>query len=140
MPSWLSEQLTPSRVVPVVLTIITAGVTAVTGWLAANNFNLDPAIVTGIVAPIALGGLATALNWQKGWQQYEARGAANSALVEQYDVHPEDYVPDPDDPTSERAKAREEELMERPPGQPEPRPSEPPAGQGKPRSHHKKAS
>ena len=120
--------LSPARVVPVVGAIITAAVTAATGYLAANGMNLDPAVVTGIVAPIALGGLATVLNWQKGWQDYEKRGAANQGIVEEYDIHTDDYIPDVSDLDSEGVKAAEAELLDkpsRPPDQPDPKPKEP---------------
>lgn len=80
--------LTPARIVPLVGGVITAGVTALTGYLAANGFNLDPAIVTGIVVPIALGGLAAVLKWQNGWQDYEKR---TEGVVER----PPPYVTDP---------------------------------------------
>jgi len=109
----IKEQLTPSRIVPVVGFVVTAGVTAVTGYLAANGFNLDPAIVTGIVVPVALGGLASVLHWQKGWQAYEERGAAAGAVVESYDVHPEDLIPDVDDLDSEKAKGVEQTTTHR---------------------------
>lgn len=98
---------TPARIVPIVIATVGAGVTAATGWLAANNFNLDPAIVTGIVVPIALSFAASAFKWQDGWQKYEARGAADQGIIETYDVHPEDLVPDAEDLDSEKAKAHE---------------------------------
>jgi len=107
----IRDQLSPARVVPIVMQVITAGVVAATGWLAANNFNLDPAIVTGIVAPIALGGLASALKWQDGWQKYEQRGAANGQVVETYDVDPTDLIPDDGDLNSAKAKDAEAKKL-----------------------------
>ena len=109
----IREQLSPARVVPLVIQIITAGVVAATGYLAANGFNLDPAIVTGIVAPIALGGLATALKWQDGWQKYEARGGAAGDAMADADVHPDDTIPDVTDLDSEGVKAAEAKLAAR---------------------------
>ena len=107
----IREQLTPARVVPIVMTVIGAAVTALTGYLAANGFNLDPAVVTGIVTPIALAVLASVFNWQKGWQAYEARGAQRQGEVADYDVHPDDLIPDVDDLDSEKAKRRESERL-----------------------------
>lgn len=104
----IRAQLSPARVVPIVLAIIGAAVTAATGYLAANGFNLDPAIVTGLVVPIALGFAASVLKWQNGWQTYEQTQGQRAEMTGLADVHPDDLVPDIDDLDSEKQKASEE--------------------------------
>jgi hypothetical protein len=101
--------LTPSRIVPLTAQLLTAGVGILTTWLGTKGWlNLDPGQVVGFVTPLVLGAEASIFKWQQGWQKYEERSATDTAVIEEYDVHPDDLIPDENDLDSEGAKTEEE--------------------------------
>lgn len=111
---WIRANVfTPSRMVPLTAQLLTAGVGIVTTWLATKGWlDLDPAQVVGFVAPVVLGAEASIFKWQQGYQEYEKRADDRAGIVEEFDVHPDDLIPDVEDLDSEKAKHAEELALE----------------------------
>lgn len=108
----IRAQLTPSRVVPLTGHLLAALVGLGTAWLATKGWlSLDSTQVLAIVVPIVTGVEGTILHWQVGQREYAARGNDRQRVVEDYDTHPDDLVPDVNDLTGEKAKAREEKAI-----------------------------
>ncbi len=106
----IRAQLTQARVVPIVMSLVGSLVGVVVAYAAKHGLNIDQAQATAIAGVFTIGALGQALNWQQGNKQYEARDAQNAGVVEEYDVHPDDLIPDAEDLDSEGQKAAEAKL------------------------------